>query len=450
MLKYRLRRRAYVLNEQHHRVMHSPVTGGAILIICAFIAIILANLSATKDIFHHFWTLEFTIGFEGFNLTKSIEEWINDCLMVIFFFVVGLEIKREIIAGQLSTRKQASLPIAAAIGGMLFPALIYLIFNAGEPTESGWGIPMATDIAFALGVLSIMGDRVPISLKVFLAALAIADDLGAIIVIALFYSSHIDWNMIVAALFTLAFLVILNIFNVRKIKYYIIPSVLLWVLFLNSGIHATIAGVIIAMTLPTKPRFNKEYFLYKTRYFAKCFQYEDKQGLEILSNEEQHECLQSIRKIASNSISLSQRLEYALHHSITFIIMPLFALANAGVKINFSGIGDLINNETLGIFFGLVVGKPLGIFLLCWITIKTRLCSMPTSATWFNIFAVACLGGIGFTMSVFIDNLAFTDPNMIATGKVAILIASITSGVLGWNMINLAHKKSGRHFPKYK
>lgn len=340
--------------------------------------------------------------------------------------------------------------MAAAIGGMVFPALIYLFFNAGQPAESGWGIPMAMDIAFALSVLSIMGDRVPVSLKVFLAALAIADDLGAIIVIAIFYSSHIDWNMIIAAMFTFAFLITLNVFHIRKIKYYIIPSILLWILFLHSGIHATIAGVIIAMTLPTKPRFNKKYFLYKSRYFTKCFQYEDKPGSEILSNEEQHLCLQSIRKIASNSISPSQRLEYALHHSITFLIMPLFALANAGVEIDFSNIGQLVNNESLGIFLGLVAGKPLGIFLLCWITIKLKLCSMPTAANWFMIFAVACLGGIGFTMSVFIDNLAFSDPGMISIGKVAILIASITSGLLGWNMINIAHKRSGRHFPQYK
>lgn len=449
MASYRNKKRAYILNEEAYKVMHSPLTGGILLIISSIVALILSNLSATKEIYHYILSLEFTIGFENLNLTKSVEEWINDGLMVIFFFVVGLEIKREIIAGHLSTFKQAALPVAAALGGMLFPALIYLAFNVGQPTEPGWGIPMATDIAFAIGVCSLLGNKVPVAMKVFLAALAIADDLGAIIIIAIFYSSHIDWHMLFAALITLAFLISLNLGGVKKIKYYILPSILLWIWFLHSGIHATIAGVIIALTLPTTPRFNKKYFVYKSKYYTKCFEYEDQPGKEVLSNEEQLECLQSLRKVACNAISPSQRLEYSLHYTIAFVILPLFALANAGVEIDFGGLRNLVNSESLGIFFGLVVGKPLGIFLLSWISIKLGICTMPKATTWFMLFAVGCLGGIGFTMSIFMDNLAFTDPVMISTGKVAILVASVTAGLIGSFMIKWAHKASGRHFPVY-
>lgn len=440
MANFRRKRQYYALSERRKHFLHSQWGGGVILIICSIIAIVLANIGATQDAFHHFWLQKLTIGVEGFNLSKTLEEWINDGLMVVFFFTVGLEIKREIIAGQLSTMKQAGLPIAAAVGGMVFPALIYLLFNAGTPTESGWGIPMATDIAFALGVLSLLGNRVPLSLKIFLTALAIVDDLGAILVIAIFYSTQIEWDMLIAAAATLAFLILLNRMKVYSIKYYLVPGIVLWILFLHSGIHATIAGVIIAMTLPTTPRFSKSYFRHKSQSLVKHFIYYDKPDSQVLSNEEQHECLQAIRKVARNSISPTQRLEYALHQSVTFFIMPVFALANAGVTLNIGSMADLINDESIGIFAGLVIGKPVGIFFLSWLTIKLGWCVMPKNVTWYTLFAVTCLGGIGFTMSIFIDNLAFTDPVMISTGKVAILIASLVAGFIGWAMISLASK----------
>ena len=426
---------------RRNRFTHSQWAGGTILLVCALVAFLLANLDATRELYHRFWQQKVTLGVEGFGLSnRTVEEWINDGLMVVFFFAVGLEIKREIIAGQLSTLKQAGLPIAAAVGGMLFPALIYLAFNIGGPAESGWGIPTATDIAFALGVLSLLGDRVPLSMKVFLTALAIVDDLGAILLIALFYSSHIDWGMLTAAAVTFSFLFMLNRLKVYRMKYYILPSLLLWILFLHSGIHATIAGVIVAMTIPSTPRYSKKYFIYKVKNLYKAFVYEDRKEVEVLGNEKQHEYLQAIRLISRNAISPSQRLEYALHPTVTFFIMPLFALANAGVEIDTARLGTLVSAQSLGIFFGLILGKLLSIFLLSRFTVRLGWCVKPAGISWMTFLAVACLGGIGFTMSIFIDTLAFDDPAMVSTGKAAILLASFTAGFIGWLMITLASK----------
>lgn len=402
------------------------------MVLFALVALVLANLPWTKDFYHHALMSDFTIGFSDFNITKNLEQWINDGLMVIFFFYVGLEIKREIIAGRLSSIKQASLPIAAAIGGMIFPALIYLLFNKGGIYESGWGIPMATDIAFAIGVLSLLGNRVPLSLKIFLTALAIVDDLGAIVVIAIFYSTSINLWMLGAAALVFALLILFNRFNIYKMRFYLIPSIVLWILFLYSGIHATIAGVLIAMTLPATPRFSKKYLSYKSKYFLADFKHNDREGVEVLSNPKQLGDLMTMRRIAANAVSPSQRLEYSLHYFVAFFVMPVFALANAGVELtSFSDLRVLANPQGLGIFFGLVVGKPLGIFALCWLTTRLGWGELPQGANWKSLFGVACLGGIGFTMSIFIDNLAFTDPHFVATGKIAVLVASFAAALLG-------------------
>lgn len=432
VVSFRKKRRYFIRSERHYRFMHSPWAGGVVLVIFAVLAIILANVDATKEFYHHVLTSDFTIGFKNFNITRNVEQWINDGLMVIFFFYVGLEIKREIIAGQLSNVKQAVLPIAAAIGGMIVPALIYMIFNNGGVYESGWGIPMATDIAFALGILSLLGNRVPISLKIFLTALAIVDDLGAILVIALFYSTDINFAMLAIAAIVFVILILLNRFNVYKMRYYLIPSIVLWLLFLHSGIHATIAGVLIAMTLPSTPRFSKKYYLYKTRYFISEFKHYDREGVEVLGNPRQLRTLMTNRLVTANAISPSQRLEYSLHHFVAFFIMPVFALANAGVEIStFGDLHVLGNHQGLGIFLGLVVGKPLGICLLSWLVIKLGWGALPPGATWKSLIGVAILGGIGFTMSIFIDNLAFNDSVYVASGKIAILIASVSAAFIG-------------------
>lgn len=419
----------------------SPVAGGIVLLVCTLIALVLANLPATKDLYHRVLLSHFTVGFEGFALSRSLEHWINDGLMVVFFFVVGLEIKREIIAGELSSFKKAALPIVAAIGGMVFPALIYLFFNAGTPAESGWGIPMATDIAFALGILFLMGDKAPMSLKVFLTALAIVDDLGAIVVIAVFYSSQLDFVMLGWAAVTLVYLLVLNKLNVRKVRYYLIPSIIIWILFLNSGVHATIAGVLIAFAIPSTPLLSKKGFVLGLKRREVEFVRADRPGVGVLSNPEQHHVLENLRRLAQRAIPPSQRLEYALHQTVSYFIMPLFALANAGVTVSSSDWAALVSHQGLGIIFGLVVGKPLGIFLLCWLTVKLGLGMLPKDSNWKTLFAVGCFGGIGFTMSMFINNLAFMDPQRIAYGKMSILAASLLAGFLGWAVMSLSARK---------
>ena len=264
--------------------MHSPWAGGVILVAFAVLALILANIPQTAGVYHHLLESHLTVGFDHFRLSKPLEAWINDGLMVIFFFYVGLEIKREIIAGQLSGVRRAALPVAAAIGGMAVPALIYVLINRSGDFLSGWGIPMATDIAFAIGILSLLGNRVPVSLKVFLMALAVVDDLGGILVIAVFYSTDIQVGMLVAAAVVFVFMILLKRLNVYKMRYYLILSIVMWILFLYSGIHATIAGVLIALTIPSTPRFTKRYFSYKTRYYLRSFRRHDREGVQVLSN----------------------------------------------------------------------------------------------------------------------------------------------------------------------
>lgn len=443
---FRRKRVFYEWNRRKDYFMSSLWAGGVVLVIFAVVALVLANLDATREIYHHVLLAKLTVGFDGFALSRTVEEWINDGLMVIFFFVVGLEIKREIMAGQLASVKQAALPVAAAVGGMVVPALIFVAFNGGTPYASGWGIPTATDIAFAIGVLSLLGNKVPVSMKIFLTALAIVDDLGAILVIALFYTAQINFAALAAAACVFLLLVLLNRFRVYKMRYYMIPSLLLWILFLHSGIHATIAGVLIAMTLPAEPRYSRKYFLYKSRFLLENFRHNDREGVEVLSNHRQFHDLYALRRIAGESISPMQRLEHALTPVVNFLIMPVFALANAGVSLE--SLADLRIFSTslgMGIFWGLVVGKPLGIVLASWIAIRSGVAVMPKASGWRVLCGVACLGGIGFTMSIFIDNLAFGGTPFVAPGKIAVLAASLCAAVLGAILIGLLAKRpSGR------
>ena len=423
--------------------MHSPWAGGVILVAFAVLALILANIPQTAGVYHHLLESHLTVGFDHFRLSKPLEAWINDGLMVIFFFYVGLEIKREIIAGQLSGVRRAALPVAAAIGGMAVPALIYVLINRSGDFLSGWGIPMATDIAFAIGILSLLGNRVPVSLKVFLMALAVVDDLGGILVIAVFYSTGIDYGLLAAAGGVFALLLVLNRLNVYRMCLYLIPSILLWVLFLHSGVHATIAGVLIAMTIPATPRYSKRYFGYKSRHCMDDFRRHDREGTEVLSNRAQMEDLERLSRVALQSISPSQRLEHGLHHTVAFFIMPVFALANAGVTVD--GLGDLrvlASGQGLGIFLGLVLGKPLGIFLLSRLCVRLGWGALPEGATWRGLLAVSCLGGIGFTMSIFINTLAFGDPVYVASGKIAVLAASFSA--IGVSLLGMRFLMRGK------
>ena len=442
-VSFATRRKIFNFSERYYWFMHSPWAGGVMLVVFMVLALVLGNLPATKGWYYGILQSHFTIGFDGFALSKSIEHWINDGLMVIFFFYVGLEIKREIIAGERSSPRQAAMPIAAAVGGMLFPAAIYLVFNHGNDYASGWGIPMATDIAFAIGVLSLLGNRVPLSLKVFLTALAIVDDLGAILVIALFYSTEIDFTLLIAAGAVFGLLILLNRMHVYAMKFYLIPSIVLWILFLYSGVHATIAGVLIALTIPAVPRYSKPYFIRKTRHFINEFRRQDRAGVEVLCNPRQLKTLLTKRKVTAGTISPAQRLEHSLHHTVAFFIMPVFALANAGVE--FAGAEDLhilYSSQGLGIILGLVVGKPLGIMLMSYLVYRLGLGSLPHGVSWKALAGVACLAGIGFTMSIFIDNLAYDNPVYVSSGKIAILAASTLAAVVGLVGLQLALRRT--------
>jgi Na+:H+ antiporter, NhaA family len=368
-------------------------SGGLLLIGCTVAALIWANSPFAASYFH-FWHMDLTFGRIGGLLAEPLHFWINDGLMALFFLLVGLEIKREILVGELASFQRAVLPIAAALGGMIVPAAFYLLFNHGGPGAAGWGIPMATDIAFALGVLALLGNRVPTSLKVFLAALAIADDIGAVLVIAFFYTERISWiSLGVGGLFFVALLAA-NRAGVRHLLIYAILGLGLWVAFLQSGIHATVAGVLLAIAIPARQRTASRAVL--------------------MSNE-----------------SPMLRLEHALIPWNRYLIMPVFALANAGVALGGGAARSVVAPVSLGVIFGLVIGKPIGIVLFSWLATQTRLAGMLDGIGWRQIVGVGMLGGIGFTMSLFIANLAFGDGTALETAKVGILVASILSGIAG-------------------
>ena len=403
---------------------------------------ILANLPATSAIYHKLLHMEFGLAIDGqlFPKAMTLEKFINDGLMVVFFFTVGLEIRREISNGQLSTPKKAILPIIAALGGMIVPATIYMAFNAGTDVAHGWGIPTATDIAFAIGIMSLLGKRVPISLKVFLTALAVADDLGAILVIALFYGETPNLLLLGIALLIMVGIYIMRRMGEFRIAAYLIPACVVWVLFYYSGVHATISGVAMAMLIPTKPRYSRSYFLHKADIIEKriidCNNIEDENEAE----ESRMYYLRRMKQISNGAYGMSHRMEHLLMPYVNFIIMPIFALANAGVHIesaeyfNIFEYGAEIGSIGMGIFFGLVIGKPLGISLFSYLAIKLGLAERPAGASWMMLICVACLGGIGFTMSIFVDNLAFdaaTHLEFINKGKIAILMASLTAAILG-------------------
>jgi len=374
---------------------NSTSSSGIILFSCLILSLIIAN----SPIGAGFNTLlETQIGFENnaVHLRYPIALWINDGLMAIFFLLVGLEIKREVVEGELSSPKKAILPIICAIGGAIVPALIYSLFNSGSPTAGGWGIPMATDIAFALAVLSLLSDKVPISLKIFLAALAIVDDLLAILVIALFYSSELHFMNLIYAGAILGLLFLFNRLGVKNLAFYLIPGILIWYFVHHSGIHATIAGVLIALTLPTT---------------------------------------------ADEKESPLEKLEHALTKPVSFLIIPIFALANTNIRIEDGMVEGLFTGLGMGIVLGLIIGKPVGILLISWLSVKLKISQLPDQAGWIHILGVGLLAGIGFTMSIFISILSFADPLLVQEAKFSILVGSILSGFLGYMILSFSSKK---------
>jgi NhaA family Na+:H+ antiporter len=423
------------------RFLHWEAAGSIVLLICAVVALVWANspwAQSYEELTHTY--LGISIGEHSFKL--SLKHWVNDLLMVVFFFVVGLEIKRELVLGQLSSFRKAILPVMAAVGGMLVPAGLYLIFNAGGPGQNGWGIPMATDIAFALGVLAVFGTRAPLGLKVFLTALAIADDLGAVAVIALFYTEKINVvSLIVAAVLLGALFAGIRARARRGILYILIIGV--WLAVFSSGVHATVAGILVAMIIPVRPRVRPHRFIDETEERLGRIRQEERENLCLISNREHLEVVQRIHLRAEDALPTGLVLEHYLHPIQVWFILPFFALANAGVAIGGDLMSVLANPLALGIIIGLVVGKPLGISLLSWLAVKSGKGLLPKGVNWGQVAGAGCLAGIGFTMSLFISDLAFKDESLIATAKIGILAASLTSGVLGFVLLS-------RSLPKQK
>lgn len=416
---------------------------GIALIACAVIALVWAN-SPWSESYFAVWETVFEVGPASAPLAKTLHHWINDGLMALFFLLVGLEIKRELLVGELASLRQATLPIAAAVGGTIVPAALYAVFNAGGAGAAGWAIPMATDIAFALGVLALLGPRVPLGLKVFLAAFAIADDLFAVLVIGLFYTTSISWPALAMAALIVAVLLSLNVFKVSSLPPYLFFGAVLWLAVLASGLHATISGVILAFTIPARTRINAEEYAARARVILDEFERTETGDLLVLTSKGQQEAVHAL-DLASNDVQGPVlRLEHALHATVAFVIMPLFALANAGVRVE--GVAEFVSNPiTIGVTLGLVLGKPIGITACSWLAMHFFGASLPTGVTLKMIHAVSWIGGIGFTMSLFVAGLAFGSSAQLDAAKVGILVASLLSGAAGYMMLRrVTHRGSGR------
>jgi NhaA family Na+:H+ antiporter len=412
------------------RFLAQESTGGLLLFSSAALAMILANSSISQGYFDFWHTYTgFTVG--SFELKMSLGHWINDGLMAVFFLVIGLEIKRELMVGELSSLSKAAFPAVAALGGMLVPALIYLTLNLGGSGDpSGFGVPMATDIAFALGFLMLLGKRVPLALKIFLVSLAVIDDLGAITVIAVVYSGSVDWPSLIWAAGIVAALIGLNRFGIKTLTPYLLLGLLLWYFVYQSGIHPTVAGVVLALTIPVRQKISSDSFTDTCQLGLEVFGKAEQKRKNILLSSEQQDALEKIGEAYVQVQNPLVRLEHVLHPISAFLIMPVFALANAGVAIG-GGSLSLLQPVSLGIILGLFIGKPLGIVGLSFIASKLGWVTKPASVNWRHLIGIGMLGGVGFTMSIFISQLAFTGSDTIATSKLAILLTSLAAGLCG-------------------
>jgi len=424
--------------------IHHETASGLLLMACAIIALITAN-SALSHSYEHLLHTPVGFSFGDWGLEKTLHHWINDGLMALFFFVVGLEIKREIMVGELSDPKQASLPIIAAVGGMVVPALVYFAFNPGGDAAAGWGIPMATDIAFAVGVMVLLGTRIPKTLLMFLVALAIVDDLGGVMVIALFYTEDISYLALGIAGLFFALLILLNRAGVRHPLPYFLFGLLLWLAMLKSGVHATLAGVLTALTIPATPKYEPTHFGSLVRKLMDKFDASYRPGESIMRNDAQRSILQTLENGVHLVETPLQRLEHSMHLWVAFLIIPIFALANAGIPLNFGNMGDMMSHSvTLGVIGGLIVGKIVGIAGFSYVAIKMGYGSLPAGCTFPQIVGVSILGGIGFTMSIFIAELAFAgQAENLLMAKTGILFASIAAGVIGYLWLAKVSKKPG-------
>jgi len=425
--------------------LHHEIVGPTLLLMAALAAMLTVNFGGAEW-YEHFWHQDFGLALGERRVTQSLHHWVNDGLMAIFFFVVGLEIKRELLAGELATRRKALLPAAAALGGMVGPALVFLAFNYGGDGQHGWGIPMATDIAFASGCLALLKGRVSPALMVFLTALAIVDDLGAVAVIAVFYTDTIQVQPLMVGATLIIFSFILGQFGVRMMWPYALAGLVVWAAFLQSGIHATIAGVLLAFSIPHTARYETHYFAARMRTLLHRFddaEHEwEKEGRkpiqDVIVNSRQQSLIQHMLDEIHHVEAPLQRLERTLEPLVVFVILPLFAFANAGVQIEWADVaGTLSEAVTLGAFWGLVAGKPVGIFLASLILVKLGFAELPRGVTWPQIFGVGMLGGIGFTMALFVNDLAFVcseaevAARLVTDGKIGVFLASIVSALGG-------------------
>ena len=415
--------------------IHQSQSGGIVLLAMTVLALAIAN-SPINASYQAVLDSYISIQIGPWLLKESVLHWINDGLMALFFFVVGLEIKREILVGELSNARAAALPIFAALGGVAVPALIYIAFNWGGVGAHGWGIPMATDIAFALGCLALLGSRVPFGLKVFLTAVAIVDDLIAVLVIAIFYSGDLDFTMLGIGFGVLLLLMLANLSGFRDPLIYGTLGVVVWLAFLNSGVHATIAGVLVALTIPARSRIDGPTFLARIRQVLQQFEISQAGGKTKRNVELQESAVIEIENICEQVQAPLQKLEHSLHSWVALVIMPVFALANAGVAISAESLSGETTPILLGIIFGLTIGKPVGIVLAAWLSVRAGIATLPQGATWIQMVGLGVLAGIGFTMSIFIASLAFSDPAHLATAKLAILIASALAGTAGMLLLS--------------
>jgi NhaA family Na+:H+ antiporter len=415
------------------RFFRTETLGGVVLLAFGLGALVIAN-SPLAEAYNHLWEIPLMVKISDHQLSLTLHGWINDGLMAMFFLLVGLEIKRELLAGELSSPRQAALPIACAIGGMVVPAAIYLLFNFGGIGSQGWGIPMATDIAFALGALNLIAPRAPIGAKVLLTALAIVDDMGAVLVIALFYSEAIMWSALAGAAVTLLVLIGFNLIGVRHLWPYLLGGVALWLFVHASGVHGTIAGVALAFAIPTHTRINAVEFSREARSLLDDFNRTETGDLLVLTSKGQQEALFSLQRASKGVTAPVLRLEQALHNFSAFVVMPLFAFANAGVKIDLSVQHMEIG---LGVLTGLVFGKPLGIMMAALIAVKMGIARLPEAVNWRSLLGYAFLAGIGFTMSLFVAMLAFDDTALVDAAKRGIIAGSLLAGVAGAIMLQV-------------
>ncbi len=423
--------------------IHRQTTSGVLLMLCAIAALYLAN-SHWNEAYHHLLELPFTIGVEGFQLSKSLHHWINDGLMALFFFVVGLELKREILVGELADPKQAMLPIIAAIGGMVVPVLIYILINPAGHALNGWGVPMATDIAFALGTLALLGKRVPKNLLTFLVALAIVDDLGAVMVIALFYTETINSPALITAATMLVLLMTLNLGGVRRSLPYILLGIILWVAMLKSGIHATLAGIFLAFTIPMRPKYHPSYLLSGINDMVEKIKQAYQRDGNIIKNDELRSQVRALGEGVQLVQAPAQIMERKMHLPSAYFIIPIFSLANAGIPIDWSSLGSIVTHPvSIGVAAGLVIGKLIGIAGFSWVAVKLGVTSLPKGLNFKHIIGVALMGGIGFTMSIFIAELGFVhSPGDLLMAKTGILFASVVAGVSGFLWLYFTYKKT--------